>query len=175
MKNALLALVLLASSAAAQDASSWKRLEGQSSGIKSRRAVAVYDSAEFAKLWKEHAADAPAPQVNWGEEGVVAVFLGETQTAGVKVEVVVQQDMLDSGRLNVFYKEVRPASKPFAAMRLSYPYAIVRVRKAQTVAFEVDGRVSLPEKAKAPANPRDTSKVRILLETLGTPSFDGKR
>ena len=49
---------------------------------------------------------------------------------------------------------------------------MLKVRKAAVVSFEVNGRMSIPEKMMAPKNPRDESKVRALLETL--PSFDGR-
>ncbi len=168
---AVIAAALLSVAASAQ-VGSWEKLEGQHSRIAERRAVAVTDSAAWEKVWKEHDASAPVPAVDFSKESVVAVFLGETQNGGVKIEIVVQNDMIDSNRLNVFYKEVRPASKPFAAAVMCRPFAMVKVRKAATVAFEANGTMSIPEKTKAPKNPRDDSKVRALLEAL--PSFDGR-
>lgn len=169
---AAIAALLLSVAASAQTVGSWDKLEGQRSGIAERRVVAVSDTASWEKVWKEHSADAPVPSVDFSKENVVAVFLGETRTAGVKIEIVVQNDMIDANRLNVFYKEVRSASKPFAAQKICRPFAMVKVRKAAVVSFEPDGRVSIPESVKAPKNPRDDSKVRALLETL--PSFDGR-
>lgn len=169
---AALVSLLLTVSASAQVIGPWSKLEGQNSRISERRMVAVSDSAAWEKVWKEHDASAPVPAVNFKEESVVAVFLGETATAGVKIEIVVQNDMIDSNRLNVFYKEIRVAAKPFAAQMICRPYAMVKVRKAAVVSFEAEGRMSIPEKSKAPMNPRDESKVRALLEAL--PSFDGR-
>lgn len=163
---------LLLSSAASAQVGQWDKIEGQRSGIAERRVVAVSDTAAWEKVWKEHSAEAPVPAVDFSKESVVAVFLGETRAAGVKIEIVVQNDMIDSNRLNVFYKETRSASKGFAAQVICRPFAMVKVRKASTVAFEPNGRVSIPENIKAPKNPRDDSKVRALLETL--PSFDGR-
>jgi hypothetical protein len=169
---AALLLSVAASAQVAQMTGPWNKLEGQHSRIAELRTVAVTDAAAWEKVWKEHDASSPVPAVNFSEESVVAVFLGETKTAGVKIEIVVQKDMIDSGRLNVFYKEVRPASKPFAAAVICRPFAMVKVPKAKTVSFEADGRVSVPEETKAPKNPRDDVKFRALLETL--PSFDGR-
>lgn len=169
---AIAALLLLSLSASAQVVGRWTKLEGQHSGISERRLVAVSDKASWEKVWSEHSSGAPVPAVDFTQESVVAVFLGETKAAGVKIEIVVQDDMIDASRLNVFYKEVRSAAKGFAAQVICRPYAMVKVRKAATVAFEVNGRVSIPENMKAPKNPRDDSKVRALLETL--PSFDGR-
>ncbi|MCM2305698.1 MAG: hypothetical protein NDJ72_13440 [Elusimicrobia bacterium] len=169
---AAIAALLLSVAASAQTVGAWSTLEGQHSRIAERRTVAVADKASWEKVWSEHSAGTPAPAVNFNEENVVAVFLGETKAAGVKIEIVVQNDMIDANRLNVFYKEVRSAAKPFAAQMVCRPFAMVKVRKAATVSFEVNGRVSIPENMKAPKNPRDDSKVRALLETL--PSFDGR-
>ncbi|MDD5302132.1 MAG: hypothetical protein PHS14_03400 [Elusimicrobia bacterium] len=169
---AAIAALLLSVAASAQVVGSWSTLEGQNSRIAERRTVAVSDKAAWEKVWKEHSAEAPAPAVNFNEESVVAVFLGETKAAGVKIEIVVQNDMIDSNRLNVFYKEVRSASKSFAAQVICHPFAMVKVRKASVVSFEVNGRMSIPENRQAPKNPRDDAKVRALLEAL--PSFDGR-
>lgn len=172
-KLPFVAALLLSVSAFAQ-AESWEKLEGQHSGIRERRAVAVTEQNAWEKVWREHNASIPVPAVDFSKESVVAVFLGETRTAGTKVEVVVQVDAIDNNRLNVFYKEVKPASKPFAATMICQPFAIVKVRKAATVSIEADGKLSIPEKAKAPVNPRDTTKVRALIGTLEIPSFDGR-
>lgn len=169
---AALAALLLSVAASAQVVGKWDKLEGQRSGIAQARTVAVSDKAAWEQVWREHSAESPVPSVDFSKEGVVAVFLGETRAAGVKIEIVVQDDMIDANRLNVFYKEIRSAAKPFAAQMVCRPFAMVKVRKAATVSFEVNGRVSIPENMKAPKNPRDDSKVRALLETL--PSFDGR-
>lgn len=169
---AVLAALLLSVAASAQIVGPWSKLEGQRSSIADRRMVAVSDKAAWEQVWKEHSADAPVPAVDFSKESVVAVFLGETRAAGVKIEIVVQDDMIDANRLNVFYKEIRSAAKPFAAQMVCRPFAMVKVRKAATVSFEVNGRVSIPENRTAPKNPRDDSKVRALLEAL--PSFDGR-
>jgi len=169
---AVMAAALLSVAASAQTAGTWDKLEGQHSKIAEARTVAVADAASWEKVWKEHSADAPVPAVDFAKESVVAVFLGETKAAGVKIEIVVQNDSIDANRLNVFYKEVRSASKPFAATMLCHPFAMVKVRKAAVVSFESNGRMSIPERMKAPKNPRDDTKFRVLLETL--PSFDGR-
>ena len=168
---AAIAVLILSVSASAQPAS-WDKLEGQHSRIAELRMVAVADKAAWEKIWNEHSAGVPVPTVDFSKENVVAVFLGQTQNAGVKIEIVVQDDMLDANRLNVFYKEIRTAAKPFAAAMLCQPYAMIKVRKVATVSFEANGKASIPEAAKPPKNPRDDAKFRALLETQ--PSFDGR-
>ena len=114
----------------------------------------------------------PSPFVIFIKEGAVGGFLRGDEGRRSEDEIVVQNDMVDANRLNVFYKEVRSSSKSFAAQMICRPFAMVKVRKAAVVSFEVNGRVSIPENMKAPKNPRDDSKVRALLEAL--PSFDGR-
>lgn len=163
MTKTLVALLLLASSVASAQVQSWDKMEGQSSGITEMRAVAVTDADAWRKVWAEHSGGTKAPEVDFSKSSVVAVFLGERRTAGVKIEIVVQDDALDSDRLNVFYKEIRPAAKPFAAQRVTYPFAMVKVRRAASVNIEVNGTMSIPENGKAPKAARDTSKVKALL------------
>lgn len=175
MKNlsfAAIAALLLSVAASAQVIGQWSKLEGQHSQISERRMVVVTDKASWEKIWSEHAAGTPVPSVNFNKESVVAVFLGQTQNAGVKIEIVVQNDMIDSNRLNVFYKEVSAASKSFTAQVICQPFAMVKVRKASVVSIEANAPVSIPEKMQAPKNPRDDAKVRALLEAI--PSFDGR-
>ncbi len=170
--RSLAGLLCLSVSASAQVIGSWDKLEGQHSRIAQPRTVAVADAASWEKVWKEHSADFPVPAVDFSKESVVAVFLGQTQNAGVKIEIVVQNDMIDANRLNVFYREVRTASKPFAATVICRPFVMVKVRKAAVVSFAMNGRLSIPERTQSPKNPRDTTKFRALLETL--PAFDGR-
>ena len=83
IKPTLAALALLLSVAAsAQVSGSWSKLEGQHSKIAERRAVAVTDAAAWEKVWREHDAAAPVPAVDFTKESVVAVFLGQTRSAG---------------------------------------------------------------------------------------------
>ena len=174
MKNpsfVVLTSLLLCAAAHAENGA-WAKLEGQHSRIGEPLAIVVTEAAAWEKVWKEHDDSNPAPVVDFSKENVVAVFLGQTQNAGVKIEIVVQNDMIDRNRLNVFYKEVRSASKGFAAQVICRPFAMVKVRKAAVVSFEVNGRVSIPETVQAPKNPRNDVKFRALLETL--PSFDGR-
>lgn len=171
MKNTLLVLALLA---AAAPASAWERLEGQRSGIRSFHVEAVQDEAAWKSLWERHAPGQPAPEVRFEQEQVAAVFLGETWTGGVKVDVEVQPDPLDRSRLVVFYKPVKPSRAGFAATVVTHPFVIVKTPKASAVTFEANASVSNPERQGRPANPVDGRRVGVLLESLSVPSFDGR-
>jgi hypothetical protein len=148
-------------------------LEGQHSGVKQLRAVAVQNSQKWNEIWHEHDASTPAPSVDFSKENVVAVFLGQTETAGVKVSVVVQQDPLDANRLNVFYRPVA-SKKDVAAQVESQPYAIVKVPRAATIDVERDFIVSTPEPSNPPAAPKyDGTKVKALIGGGQNLRFDG--
>lgn len=167
---AALALLLLPAGVSAEEAESWRILEGEQSRIAAPRTAAVTDPAAWAKIWKEHTADAPLPPVDFTEENVVAVFLGDTMAAGVKIVIIVHADPIDANRLNVFYREVRPASAPLTGAVISRPYAMIKVRKTAVVSIESDRLFAAPERYAAPINPRNAAKVRALLELR--PSFD---
>lgn len=170
MKNLLAALALIL--AVSANAQNWERLEGQHSGVKESMAVAVQDPQKWAEIWARHDAATPAPEVDFTRESVVVVFLGRTQEAGVKVQVVVQQDPIDSGRLNVFYRQV-PAKKGFSAQVVCEPFAIVKVPRAAVIDVEKDAAVKAPERLDAPAVKRDERKVKALIQSLeDAPKFD---
>lgn len=173
MKNLLAALaLLLAVNASAQQTKSW--LEGQHSGVKEPLAVAVQDPQKWEEIWRQHAASEPMPDVDFTQTNVVVVFLGKTETAGVKVTVVVQQDPIDSGRINVFYRRTT-VKKGFSAQVECQPYAMVKVPKVATIDVEADAPVSTPERANAPAASKNEAgkRVHALIEGFATPSFDG--
>ncbi len=175
MKTVLfvLAMTLSIAARAQQTVDVWQRLEGQHSGVKESMAVAVQDDRQWQELWRRHDATSPAPRVDFSRETVVVVFAGETRTSGVKVEIVVQKDPLDSNRLNVFYSQV-VTKKAFSAQVQCQPFAIVKVPKAATVDLEPNGRMSIPENAAPVPNPVDQRKMRALTESLEHPSFDGR-
>lgn len=166
----LVSLLLAASPVLASE--DWTKFEGQRSGIREARFVGVTDGASWEKLWREHDAQAPVPAVDFSRESVVAVFLGERPTGGVKIELAVLADPLDATRLNAFYEEVR-SSKGFATTMISHPYLIVKVRKASVIAFEANQRVGVPV-TRAPENPRDERKLNALIGELAVPAFDGR-
>lgn len=169
MKNFIAAVVLLL--AVSARASAWERLEGQHSGVKTSMAAAVQDARSWSEIWRRHDASNPVPEVDFSRESVVVVFLGRTQTAGMKVEVVVQKDPLDSDRLNVFYREIA-APRGFSAQVMCEPFVIVKVPRASVISVEKDGVVSTPERLAPPASSPDTRKLKALGQGLSAPKFD---
>lgn len=174
MKTLLASLFLtLALNASAQvQTKSW--LEGQHSGVKQPMAAVIHDAHEWRAIWRRHDVSQPAPDVDFSRTNVVVVFLGQTETSGVKVTVVVQQDPLDSNRLNVFYRRT-VTKKGFSAQVECQPFAMVKVPAAAAVDVEADGQVSVPEHAEVLASRTrdDGKKVHALIEGLEHLSFDG--
>ncbi len=155
------ALILALAAPAFSQCKTWDHLEGQHSGVKQSMAVAVQDPQKWAEVWRQHDASTPAPEVDFSKESVVAI--------------VVQQDPLDSNRLNVFYRETGGSKAGFAAQVISEPYAIVKVPRAATIDIERDGQVRVPEKREVPAAPKhDDRKVKALIDSIkvDTLSFD---
>ena len=172
MKNLLAAALLTLAVNASAQTKTW--LEGQHSGVKQPMAVAIQDPQKWVEIWREHDASDPVPAVDFTKQSVVVVFLGLTETAGVKVTLVVQQDPLDSNRINVFYRETA-IKKGLSALVQCEPYAMVKVPRATVIDIEPDARMSAPERANPPAAPRlDDKKVHALTQNLVDPSFDGK-
>jgi hypothetical protein len=165
MKNLLAALALTLAVNAGAQTQTKTLAEGQHSGVKAPMAVAVTDHQKWSEIWKQHDASKSAPAVDFSRNSVVVVFLGQTETAGVKVTIVVQQDPIDSGRLNVFYRRT-VSKKGLSAQVESQPYAMVLVPHAATIDIEADAPVSVPECAVAPAAAQaDAAKrVKALLE-----------
>ena len=170
MKNLLSGLVMLLAVGASAQTKPW--LEGQHSGVKKPMAVAIKDPQTWREIWRRHDASAPLPEVDFTQQSVVVVFLGEIERAGVNVTIVVQQDPLDSRRINVFYRRTT-APRAFAAQIQSEPYAMVKIPRAATIDVEQDGRMGVPEgSAFSAGKKRDDKKIRALIDTLLAVSFD---
>jgi hypothetical protein len=109
--------------------------KGPNSNIDTARQVTVRSAADFATLWKSHAADRKMPDVDFNANMVVGIFLGSRPTAGFAVEIVSAQP--ESGALIVKYKENRPSRDAISAQVITTPFHLVAVPKAEgTVRFE---------------------------------------
>jgi hypothetical protein len=109
--------------------------KGVESNIDSARQATARTPAEWAALWKAHAAGRPLPAVDFSREMVIGVFMGSRPTAGYAVEIVGAQ--LRSGTLTVTYRETTPPSGALTAQVLVAPYHLAAVPKhAGAVAFE---------------------------------------
>lgn len=116
-------------------APSLKTIErGQNSQVESPRQATVRMPAEWATLWRAHAPNRPAPDIDFSTTMVAAVFLGSRPTGGFSVEIV--RTRVDGQSLVVEYVEKRPAPDAITAQVLSSPYHIVAVpAHSGTVSF----------------------------------------
>ncbi|OLC83388.1 MAG: hypothetical protein AUH72_04565 [Acidobacteria bacterium 13_1_40CM_4_65_8] len=132
----LLLAALLQTTTTTTTATTMKTVDkGPMSGLDAPRQVTVRTPAEFATLWKSHAADRKMPDVDFTKNMVVGIFLGSRPTAGFGVEIVSAQP--ESGTLLVKYKETRPSRDTIAAQVLTSPFHLVAVPKFDgTVRFE---------------------------------------
>ena len=132
----LLLLALLQTTSTTTTTATMKTVDkGPMSSIDSPRQVTVRTPAEFATLWKSHAADRKMPDVDFTGNMVVGIFLGSRPTAGFGAEIVSAQP--ESGTLVVKYKETRPSRDTIAAQVLTSPFHLVAVPKFEgPVRFE---------------------------------------
>jgi hypothetical protein len=109
--------------------------KGVESGIDSARQATARTPAEWAALWKAHAAGRPLPAVDFSREMVIAVFMGSRPTAGYAVEIVGAE--LRGGTLTIAYRETTPPTGAMTAQVLVAPYHLAAVPRHQgAVAFE---------------------------------------
>ncbi|MBI5240755.1 MAG: protease complex subunit PrcB family protein [Elusimicrobia bacterium] len=166
-KPLLAGLMLLSSFASA--ASAWDKISGQSAGVKQKTFVVVRSQAEWSALWAKHTAGKAQarPCVDFSKEMVVAVFLGERNQGGTKVEVTVMADPLEpQSRMVVFYREVPPASGRFNMQMLSQPFVMVKVPLKAKVDFEEDQAMSIPERPAAPQSIFSPEEKMRILKTM---------
>src|SRR2546422_9858479 len=116
----LLAALLQATTATTTTATMKTVDKGPMSGIDAPRQVTVRTPAEFATLWKSHAADRKRPDVDFTTNMVVGIFLGSRPTGGVGAQIVSAQPQ--SRPLVGEYKEARPSPDNIRAQVLHSPF-----------------------------------------------------
>ena len=129
-------LLLLAGALSLQTTASMRTIDrGSQSSVDQTRTVVIRSSDEWSALWRAHAADKPAPPVDFTKEMVVGVFLGSRPTSGYSVEIV--QTRQGPNGLVVEYREGSPARDMMTAQVITSPYHLVAVQKsAGKVTFE---------------------------------------
>jgi hypothetical protein len=150
-KAILIGLMFLSSLASA--ASAWDKLAGQSTEIRVKLCVVVRSQQEWGSLWVKHTGGKAEgrPAVDFSKEMVVAVFLGERDTGGYKVDVTLMADPIEpKTHLVVFYREIQPDSDSFKTEMISEPFVMVKIPRKPKVDFEQDGNVSTPEQQQKP-------------------------
>jgi hypothetical protein len=102
--------------------------KGDQSNIDETRQVLVRTDAEWTKLWQQHAANRPRPQVDFSKEMVVGLFMGSRPSAGFSTAVI--SATAGNGALMVRYSETMPSARAVSAQVLTFPFHLVAIPKA---------------------------------------------
>ncbi len=143
MKRLIAPLTLLLAAASIASAAAWDGVSGPISEIKEPLTAVARTQADWEALWKRHSGGDLKSMPGDLKEGelVVAVFLGERKTAGIKVKLDVIQDPTDASKVVVFYSEVTPSDDAMRADVVSYPFAMIKLPKPyKAVEFAFNGR-----------------------------------
>ena len=106
---------------------------GTQSGIHQAEQKVVRSEPEWQALWKRHRTQGSPPKVDFSKEMALCAFLGTRPTTGYQVEIAsVRQGV---GKLVVTVEETAPPRGNFTGQVITYPFAIVAVRKS-TAAVE---------------------------------------
>ena len=102
--------------------------KGDTSNVDDTKQVLIRTEDEWAKLWRQHAAERPRPAVDFSKEMVVGVFMGSRPTAGFATAIV--STTAGNGVLIVRYTEKLPAGRAITAQILTFPFHLVAIPKA---------------------------------------------
>jgi len=113
--------------------------QGFDSGYRERAALAVRTEEAWRVVWKHHRAPLqPMPErpfVDFNQEIVIAVFLGERPTGGFTVKIRRIEQRVHS--VHVLVQETVPDPNSMVTQALTSPYHIVRVKRLELpVEFE---------------------------------------
>jgi hypothetical protein len=99
--------------------------KGAQSAVDMPKQLTVRTPADWAALWQPQASNHPLPDVDFGREMVVGVFLGTRNSAGYSVEIVGAE--IQQGALIVRYRESTPPPGAITAQVITSPYHLVAV------------------------------------------------
>jgi hypothetical protein len=113
--------------------------KGHRSGIGSFTAIVVRSAPEWTALWKKHTSSEPnpppPPTIDFANETVAGVFLGEQPTGGYEVEIVRIEK--DAAAITLSFIEKQPPPGGIVTQALTQPFHIVRfsAQGSGTIAF----------------------------------------
>ena len=88
--------------------------------------VVVLRKSQFERLWAQHAGTTP-PAVDFAQESVIAVFMGNMPTGGFSVSVAHVET--DGTQISVFVDNMSPGPKCNVIQVNTNPFVIVKVPK----------------------------------------------
>lgn len=105
--------------------------KGFFSGITERKNLIIRKQDEWAKLWNKHTSTRmphpAAPVIDFTENIILAVFMGEKASGGFAVEITRVEKCGDE--LVVFFSEVEPPADAVVTAVLTQPYHIIKIEK----------------------------------------------
>lgn len=107
---------------------------GEKSGIRLFQAVVLQNEADLNLLWSRHKPGHPAPDIDFSKYTVLAIFDGQKNRIGDKVEITSVRKT-ESGA-NVTYRVTSIAAVKPTALVTAQPYQIVKTAKVNgSIAF----------------------------------------
>lgn len=99
--------------------------KGHTSGLTRQKFLNLRTGLEFAQLWviHSHSATAKLPRINFKNEMVVAVFLGEQRTGGYAIEINKILEMKNN--IQVYITLTKPKAGDERTMMINQPNMIV--------------------------------------------------
>ncbi|HYF90798.1 MAG TPA: protease complex subunit PrcB family protein [Symbiobacteriaceae bacterium] len=105
--------------------------KGAYSGVAERKAVLLTDEAGWKANWAQASArqvpGTEAPVLDFSQQSVVAVYMGEQRTGGYAIEITGVE--LTNGTLRVTVKQTRPGPGTIVTQALTQPFHMVRIPK----------------------------------------------
>ncbi|NEQ28599.1 MAG: protease complex subunit PrcB family protein [Microcoleus sp. SIO2G3] len=108
---------------------------GANSGYQTPSQMVIDNREEWADIWQLHASDIipppPVPRVDFTDDQVVAVFMGEKRTGGYSVEILTVEtkssleDDQTSLVITVAYRQPKPGD--IVQEVITYPYHIITI------------------------------------------------
>jgi hypothetical protein len=108
---------------------------GANSGYQRASQMVIDNPEEWADIWQQHAScnipPPPVPDVDFTDDQVVAVFMGEKRTGGYSVEILTvetkssEQEDLTSLVITVAYHQ--PKSGEIVQEVITHPYQIITI------------------------------------------------
>lgn len=117
--------------------------KGSFSGIHNDTRLLLRDAAAWEALWREHARDAPAPAVEWGNESVVAVVVhGPTGCAAMHLGEIAYDPDARVTLVEVVHEVAPPEIQCFVAFEDVYHFVAVPSREGEARFRDTEGAPS---------------------------------
>lgn len=102
---------------------------GALSGIREQQLLLIQDEAAWKAYWQQHTRPIspapPAPTVDFNQESILVVHLGEKRSGGYSVQV--EQVTETGGLVTVTIRQTAPGPSDLVTAAMTQPFAIVRL------------------------------------------------